>query len=73
VLSTLSYEQRFVFLLRRKSRGWITLTRVVLSSKPRTFGVRLPRGISRVRIFLPRSQAGAGYLPSSSATVVVRR
>jgi hypothetical protein len=73
VVSTVSYEHHFVLLQRRARRGWKTLQRVVLGRTPRRFRVRLPHGLSRVRIFLPRSQAGAGYLPAFSRTVSVRR
>jgi hypothetical protein len=73
VLSAASYEHRYVLLQRRGAHGWKTVQRISLRRKPRKFQVQLPHGLSRVRIFLPRSQAGAGYLPSSSRTVLVRR
>jgi hypothetical protein len=73
VLSAASYEHRFVLLQRRGAHGWKTLKRVVLRRKPRKFDVQLPHGLSRLRIFLPRSQAGAGYLSNFSRTLLVRR
>jgi hypothetical protein len=73
VVSTASYQHRYVVLQRRGARGWKTLKRIVLSTRPRRFHVTLPRGVSRVRLWLPGSQAGAGYLPSTSETVLVRR
>ncbi len=72
VVSTASYERRYVLLQRRGRRGWRTLRRVELSRRPSRFDAALPHGRSLVRIFLPRSQAGRGYVASASAPVVVR-
>jgi hypothetical protein len=73
VFSTGSYAGRFVLIQLRDGGAWKNLGRVVLRRKPRRFDVRLPRGMSRVRAYLPRSQAGRGYLAGTSATAVVRR
>jgi hypothetical protein len=73
VLSAASYEGHFVLLQRRGAHGWKTMRRIKLSQRPRKFDAKLSHGLSRLRIFLPRAQAGAGYLPGFSKTVLVRR
>jgi hypothetical protein len=73
VLSAVSYEGHFVKLQRRGAHAWKTIRRIKLSQRPRKFDVKLPHGLSRLRVFLPRAQAGAGYLPGFSKTVLVRR
>jgi hypothetical protein len=72
VVSTASYEGRFLVIQRRAQRGWRRLGRVVVSRTPRRFEIPLPRGSSRLRAYLPRSQAGAGYVAGLSPTIVVR-
>jgi hypothetical protein len=49
------------------------MRRIKLSQRPHKFDVELAHGLSRLRVFLPRAQAGAGYLPGFSKTVLVRR
>src|SRR3954452_21304272 len=73
VFSTGSYAGRFVLIQLRSDNGWADARRRVLRRKLRRFDVPLPRGMSRVRAYLPRSQAGRGYLAGTSATAVVRR
>jgi hypothetical protein len=73
VVSTASYQNHFVLIQRRSGGRWATVGRVTLRHEPRRFSVTLPRGSSRVRAFLPRSQAGAGYAPGFSSTVAVRK
>jgi hypothetical protein len=73
VFSTGFYAGRFVLIQLSGDDGWKNLGRVVLRRNPRRFDVRLPQGMSRVRAYLPRSQAGRGYLAGTSATAVVRR
>jgi hypothetical protein len=73
VLSAASYERHFVLLQRRGAHGWKPVERIILSRRPRSFAVKLPHGQSRLRLFLPHSQAGAGYLAGFSKTVLVRR
>ena len=69
-----SYRGRYVWLQRRSSRGmWRSVRRVVLDDPPRLFQAPLPRGVSRVRVSLPRRQAGPGYEPAVSRSVVLRR
>jgi hypothetical protein len=73
VISTASYEDRFVLIQRRSGRAWKRIARVAVSRTPGRFEVPLPRGVSRVRAYLPRSQAGRGYVAGISPAVVVRR
>lgn len=73
VISTVSYEGRYLFIQRRVRGRWVRLARVTVSRDPRRFNVRLPRGTSRVRAYLPRAQAGPGYVAGVSAVVIVRR
>jgi len=54
--------------------GWVTIKRVVLgSTSSATFSVRLRLHISRVRAFLPTSQAGDGYLWGVSRSLLAIR
>jgi hypothetical protein len=74
-ISSLSYQGKYV-LVQRKSRlsGWTTVKRVTLGAQSTArFAVRLPSGTSSVRILLPASQAGSGYLASTSRTLLVTR
>jgi hypothetical protein len=73
VVSNATYEHRFILIQRRARRGWTRIARIVLSRKPRRFNVPLPLGVSRLRAYLPRSQAGAGYVAGFSPAIVVRR
>jgi hypothetical protein len=73
VISTANYEGRFVLIQRRASRRWLRVAQVTVSRRPRRFTVPLPHGMSRVRAYLPRSQAGPGYVAGVSPAVVVRR
>jgi hypothetical protein len=73
VVSNATYEQRFLLIQRRTQRGWTRIARIVLSRKPRRFNVHLPLGVSRLRAYLPRSQAGAGYVAGFSPAIVIRR
>lgn len=65
-----SFAGKVVFFQRRNARGrWITLDRVVLNiNSIARFRVRLPRGVSFVRVYLTQAQAGAGYLDGVSRT-----
>jgi hypothetical protein len=73
VVSSATYEDRYLLMQRLDLRGWKRIARIVLSRKPRRFDVKLPLGVSKVRAYLPRSQAGAGYVAGFSPTVVIRR
>ena len=68
-----SFSGKSVLLQRRVGRHWVTIHRAVLGRRARVFHVRLPHGVSRLRIFVPRAVAGRGYLDGFSRTVVVRR
>jgi plastocyanin len=70
-----SFAGKYVNLQRRNSLGrWVNLKRVTLSStSARTFKVRLPRGRSRVRVFMPAAQAAPGYLAGTSRVLTLTR
>ncbi len=63
-----SFAGKIVFFQRRNSRGaWVTLDKVVLNVNSfAKFKVKLPKGASYVRVYLTKTQAGAGYLDGSS-------
>lgn len=73
--SAIPYAGRSVYIQRRNPLGkWVSLKRVVLRSSTlgtRTF-VRLPKGLSRIRILMPQAQVGLGYVTGLSRVVVVR-
>ncbi len=75
VTSGITYEGRYVRVQRKNSLGgWTTVKRATLGTfSTARFAVRLPNGTSRIRTLLPSSQAGAGYLASTSRTVTVSR
>jgi hypothetical protein len=74
--SAISYAHGTAFVQRRSGFGeWVSIKRVVLRGCPfanRTT-VRLPKGLSRVRVLLPKSQAGAGYIAGVSRTLLIVR
>jgi len=73
--SAIPYVGRFVYLQRRNALGqWVSLKRVVLKSNTvaTRAAVRLPRGLSRVRVLLPQSQVGTGYVTGVSRVILVR-
>jgi hypothetical protein len=60
--------------LQRASAGrWITIKRATLERPAQRFRARLPRGVSRLRIFVSRREIGAGYLDGFSRPITVRR
>ena len=74
-ISAIPYAGRTVQLQRRKGRaGWTTLARVVLkSTTPATrTAVLLPPGLSHLRVLMPQSQVGTGYVAGVSRTLLVR-
>ena len=75
VTSGTTYEGMYVRVQRKNSLGgWTTLKRATLGSfSSARFYVRVPQGTSRIRALLPTSQAGAGYLSSTSRTVTLSR
>jgi hypothetical protein len=69
-----SLRGRHVWFQRRSSTGrWRSIRKVVLDDPPRRFRVKLPKGVSRVRVSLSRRQAGRGYEPTVSRVLVLRR
>lgn len=74
--SAISYVGKSVYIQRRNSFGqWISLKRVILRSNTvaTQATVRLPTGLSRIRVFMPKTQAGIGYVAGVSRTLQVVR
>ena len=71
-----SYAGKSVYVQRRSSAGrWVSIKRVVLqpgSAGTRTT-VRLPKGLSQIRVLLPKGQAGTGYVAGLSRTLRIVR
>jgi plastocyanin len=74
VTSDLNYDGHFVLVQKRNALGgWKTLKHVFLGSNSRAaFRVNLARGRSVLRLVLPGSQAGSGYVQSISRMIPVR-
>ena len=73
--SAIAYAGRSVNIQRRNSLGqWVSLKRVVLKSSTvaTRAAVRLPRGLSRIRILMPQGQVGTGYVTGVSRVILVR-
>jgi hypothetical protein len=74
--SAISYAGHVAFVQRRTRFGeWVSIKRVVLRGgalATRTT-VRLPKGLSRIRVLLPKSQAGVGYTAGVSRTLLIVR
>lgn len=75
VTSDLTYAGHYVWLQRRSPfGGFVNAKRVYLGTSSRaTFTVRLPRGRSILRLVLPESQAGVGYVASTSRSISLTR
>jgi len=75
VVAARAFTGKLVQLQRRSSLGqWVTLKRVKLSSTSAAiFKATLPKGTSNLRIAFSVNQAGAGYLGSTSRTLVYHR
>lgn len=73
--SAIPYAGRSVYVQRRNSLGqWVSLKLVVLKSSTiatRT-SVRLPKGLSRIRILMPQTQVGTGYVTGVSRVILLR-
>lgn len=73
--SAIPYAGKSVYVQRRNSLGqWVSLKRVVLKSSTiatRTT-VRIPKGLSSIRILMPLAQVGTGYVAGVSRVVLVR-
>jgi len=65
-----SFAGKVVFFQRRTAAGrWRTLEKVVLDlNSTARFHKKLPRGVSFVRVYLTKAQAGPGYLDGVSHT-----
>jgi plastocyanin len=70
-----SMARKSVQLQRRTRFGqWVTIARVQLDLRSRAqFRVRLPLGVSRLRIAMSVNQAGVGYLAGFSREISYRR
>jgi len=75
VTSDLNYAGRFVVVQRHnRLGGWTMIKRVYLNDNSRAvFRLRLVRGLSTLRVWLPPSQAGGGYVQGLSRQIFVRR
>ena len=73
--SDASYRGHYVLFQRLNGLGsWVTAKKVVLgSSGTAAFRATLPKGRTRVRLLLPMSQAGFGYVAGHSLSLLVRR
>ena len=72
--SAISYRGHVVWVQRRNAFGrWVALRRVVLRSNslPTLATVRLPHGLSRLRVTMTAVQAGIGYTAGTSRTMLV--
>jgi plastocyanin len=69
------YAGKLLYLQRRNVFGqWVSLRKVTLgATSAATFKVRLPRGRSRVRMLMPRLQAGPGYVAGVSRVLTLLR
>lgn len=75
VYAARGFSGHWVYVQRLSRFGqWVAVRKVTLGSNSgRLFRLRLPRGISRLRVFMTVNQAGAGYLNGISPTIRVRR
>jgi plastocyanin len=75
VTSDLTYGGHYVWLQRKAPFGsFRNVKRIYLGANSRAvFSARLPHGRSILRLVLPDSQAGAGYVASSSRMITIFR
>jgi plastocyanin len=74
VTSDLTYAGRFVLVQRQGAFGWANLKRVYLSSTSRaSFHLHLRKGRSVLRLNLPLTQAGPGYVAGTSRMLAIVR
>jgi len=73
VTSDLSYTGKYVMVQKKnKVGGWYTFKRLYLGDSSRaTFLSHLPKGNYTLRLYLPASQAGLGYVQSMSRMLFV--
>jgi plastocyanin len=73
--SAIPYAGHLVYIQRRNALGqWVSLKRVALKSSTvaTRSAARLPRGLSRMRILMPQSQVGTGYVTGVSRVILIR-
>jgi len=75
VTSDLGYTGHFVIVQKRNAvGGWYSFKRVYLGDSSRaTFRLKLAKGHYTLRLYLPPSQAGAGYVQSFSRLMPIVR
>jgi plastocyanin len=75
VTSDLGYAGRFVIVQKRNAvGGWYSFKRVYLGDSSRaTFRLKLAKGHYTLRLYLPPSQAGAGYVQGFSRLLPIVR
>ena len=75
VTSDLGYAGRFVIVQKRNAvGGWYSFKRVYLGDSSRaTFRLKLAKGRYVLRLYLPPSQAGAGYVQGYSRLLPIVR
>jgi plastocyanin len=72
VTSDLTYAGRFVWVQRQGAYGWTNVKRIYLSSTSRaSFHLLLKKGRSVLRLDLPLTQAGPGYVASTSRLLAI--
>jgi hypothetical protein len=75
VASDLGYGGHYVIVQKRNAvGGWYSFKRVYLGDTSRAvFRLGLPKGHFTLRLYLPSSQAGAGYVQSFSRLMPIVR
>ena len=75
VAAARSLAGKVVYFQRRSFLGqWVSRKRLVLNARSaKRFKAKLPHGRSLVRLFMPRVQAGPGYLAGFSRVLILRR
>jgi hypothetical protein len=70
-----SLAGQVVYFQRLSSFGqWVIRKKLVLNAgSAKRFRAKLPHGRSRIRVFMPQTQAGPGYLAGVSRALLVRR
>jgi len=72
--SDLSYSGHFVWVQRHFGFGWKSVKRVFLGSNSRAvFGLKVPLGMTQLRLVMTSGQVGAGYVAGHSRTIIVHR
>ena len=75
VAAARSLAGKVVYFQRRSFLGqWVSRKKLVLNARSaKRFKAKLPHGRSRIRVFMPQTQAGPGYLAGVSRALLVRR